>query len=81
MSVRLHDELLHLLYSKLVRDHTGNLEESRLQDSIGTVTKTNLLSDLSSVDHIEVDLILSEVPLHLIWKVLLYLIDIPDTIE
>ena len=57
LSVALNDEFLHLLYSEIVGDDVGNLKESRLQDCVGTVAQTNLLSNSRCVDRIEADIV------------------------
>ena len=50
LRVRLNDECLHLLYSEIQRNNLCDTEECRLEDGVGTVTETNLLSNLSCVD-------------------------------
>ena len=57
LSVALNDEFLHLLYSEIVGDYVGNLKECRLQNRIGTVAQTNLLSNSRCVDRIEADIV------------------------
>ena len=80
-SVRLQGGSLHLLNCKLYRDNLCDAEESRLKDGVGTVTQTNLLSNLGSVDGINSDIVLSEVTLYLVRHELLQLLTLKDGVE
>ena len=62
-TVRLQGGSLHLLNGELNGDDLGDAEEGRLQDGVGAVAQTNLLSNLRSVDGVNGDVVLSEVGL------------------
>ena len=80
-AVRLHDECLHLLYSKFCWDNLRDAEESRLEDGVCAVTESNLLSNLRSIDIINLDIMLSKVLLNLIWDEVYKLITFEDGIQ
>ena len=73
--------MLHLLDGLLYWNNARDTEESRLEDGVGTVAKTNLASDLSSVDVVHLDIVVSEVFLHFVWQVLSQFLAFPDSIE
>ena len=81
LAIGLHDEVLHLLDSLLYRNNARDTEESRLEDGVGTVAKTNLASNLGSVDVVHLDIVVSEVFLHFVWQVLCEFLAFPDSIE
>ena len=81
LAVGLHDEVLHLLDSLLYWNNARDTEESRLEDGVGTVAKTNLASDLGSIDVVHLDIVVSEVFLHLVWQVLSEFLAFPDSVE
>ena len=81
LAIALNDELLHLLNSKVDRNNLSNTEECRLQNSVGTVTKTNLLCNLCCVDIVNSDVILSEVTLYLIRYEVYEFLTIKDRIQ
>ena len=81
LAVGLHDEVLHLLNCLLNRDDFGDTEESRLEDGVGTVAQTDLLRNLSSVDVIHFNLMVSEVFLHFVRQVLNELVSLPDGVQ
>ena len=66
LRVRLNDECLHLLYCEIQRNNLCDTEECRLEDGVGTVAETNLLSNLCSVDIVNCDVVLSEDALYLV---------------
>ncbi|MPN00173.1 hypothetical protein SDC9_147367 [bioreactor metagenome] len=68
LTVRLVYSIFHLTNSLLVRDNVCDFEECRLKDSVGSVSKTNLLSNLSSIDNIESKLFLSDSSFDIFWK-------------
>ncbi len=80
-SVRLQGSSLHLLNSELYRDNAGDTEECTLQDSVGTVTQTNLLCNLGSVDGIYSNVVLCEVTLYLVRHELLELVGVEDCVQ
>ena len=81
LTVRLHDEFLHLFYSQINRNYTCDTEECRLQDSVGTVTQTNFLSNLSCIDIVNSDVVFCEIFLNLVWQVLSQFFTFPDSIQ
>ena len=81
MSVALDDELLHLLDSEIVGDDVGDLEESGLEDRIGTVAETDLRGDLGRIDDVEVAAVLCEVSLETTGEVLTEILRLPDGVE
>ena len=81
LTVTLNDELLHLINSKVERDYLSNTEERRLEDSIGTVTKANLLCNLSSVDVVNADIVLCKVTLNLIRNEVYKFLTIKDSVQ
>ena len=81
LAVRLNDELLHLLNSEVNRDNLCDAEECRLEDSVGTVAKTDLLCDLCSVDVVNLDVLLSEYALYLVRDEVYELITLEDCVE
>jgi len=81
LAIRLHDEFLHLLYSQINGDNACDAEECRLQDSVGTVTQTDFLCNLSCVDVVNGDIVLCKILLHLVRQVLCQFFAFPDSIE
>ena len=81
LRVRLNDECLHLLYSEIQRNNLCDTEECRLEDGVGTVTQTNLLSNLSSVDVVNLDVVLSEVTLYLVRDEVNQLLALEDSVQ
>ena len=81
LRVRLNDECLHLLYSEIQRNNLCDTEECRLEDGVGTVTETNLLSNLSCVDIVNSDVVLSEVTLYLVRDEVNQLLTIEDSVQ
>ena len=81
LTIRLHDEFLHLFYRLFYRDNVCDTEECRLKDCIGTVAQANFLCNLSSVDIIYRDVILCKVFLHSVRQVLSQFFTFPDCIQ
>ncbi len=81
LAIALHDELLHLLYGQIHRNHLGDAEERALEDRIGAVAQTDLLSYLGCVDIIYGDIVVGKVLLHLVGKILGQLLALPDSVE
>ena len=81
LRVRLNDECLHLLYSEIQRNNLCDTEECRLEDGVGTVTETNLLSNLSCVDIVNSDVVLSEVTLYLVRDEVNQLLTVEDSVQ
>ena len=81
LAVALDDELLHLLHGEVHGDDAGDAEEGTLQDGVRAVAKSDFLSNLRGVDVIDLDVVLSEVLLHLGGEVLLQLVALPDGVE
>ena len=81
LAVTLNDELLHLVNCKVERNNLCNTEECRLEDSVGTVTETNLLCNLCSIDIVNGDIVLSEVALYLIRNEVYKLLTIKDSVQ
>ena len=81
LTVRLNDELLHLLNSEIYRDNTCNTEECRLEDSVSTVTQTDFLTNLASVNIVNLDIILCEISLNVVRDEVNQLLAIEDSIQ
>ena len=81
LTVRLHDELLHLFNSQVYRNNACDTEECRLKDSIGTVTQTNFLCNLCSVDIVNSNIVFCEIFLNLVRQVLSQFFTFPDSIQ
>ena len=81
LTIRLHDELLHLLYSQVNGDNARDAEEGRLQDGVGAVAQTDFLCNLSSIDVVNGDVVLCEIFLHLVRQVLCQFFAFPDGVE
>ena len=81
LAVRLNDEFLHLFNSLFNRNYACDTEESRLEDSIGTIAQTYFLCNLSCVDIVNRDIVLCEVFLHFVRQVLSQLFTFPDSVQ
>ena len=81
LRVRLNDECLHLLYCEIQRNNLCDAEECRLEDGIGTVTETNLLSNLCCVDIVNSDVVLSENALHLVRDEVNEFLTVEDSVQ
>ena len=81
LTVRLNDEFLHLLNSQVNRNYACNTEECTLKDCIGTVTKANLLSNLSCVDVVNFYIVVCKVFLNIVRKILSQLFTIPYCVQ
>ena len=77
LAVALHDELLHLLDSQVVRNDARNLEEGALEDGVGAVAQTNLGGNLRGVDDIHINIIEGQILLHIVGKMFLGLSHTP----
>ena len=81
LAIRLNDEVLHLFYSLLNGDNTGDAEECRLEDGVGTVAETNLLSNLGSVDVVNLHMLLCKNSLNLVGDVVDEFLAVPNGVE
>ena len=81
LAVRLHDEGFHLLHSEFDGNYLGDAEECALQDGVGAVAQTNLLSNLGGVDIVYLDVVLGEVALHLVGDEAYKLIAVKNGVE
>ena len=81
LRVRLHDERLHLLYSQVQRNNLSDTEESRLENGVGTVSKTNFLSYLSGIDIVNLDIVLGKATLNLVRNEVNQLLAVEDSVE
>ena len=61
VAVGSNDSVLHVLYSVLDGEDTGELEECGLEDHIGAAAKTDLACDLDCVHGVELDVVLGKV--------------------
>jgi len=75
------DSLLEELESLVNRKNTRETEEHSLHDSVNTTAKADALGDLGSVDSPELDLLASELTLHLGRNVLLELLLVPGAVK
>ena len=80
-TVRLDDELLHLLHSQVNRDDARDAEEGRLEDGVRTVAKADLLCDLCGIHVVHRDVVLGKVLLHLVRQVARQIVTLPDGVE
>ena len=80
-AIGLDDELLHLLDGQVNGDNLGDAEECALQDGVGAVAQTNLLSDLGGVDVVNLDVVVGEVLLHVVGQVLGQLVGVPNGVQ
>jgi hypothetical protein len=81
LRVRLNDECLHLLYCEIQRNNLCDAEECRLEDGVGTVAETNLLSNLCCVDIVNSDVVLSEDALHLVRDEVNEFLTVEDSVQ
>ena len=81
LTVRFHDEFLHLFYSLVYGDHACDTEESRLEDGVGAVAQTDFLCNLGCVDIIYRDVVLCKVFLHFVRQVLCQFFAFPDGVQ
>ena len=81
LSVRLHDEFLHLFDSQINRNYTCDTEKCRLQDCIGAVTQTNFQCDLCSIDIINRNIFLSEITFYAVRQVFCQFFAIPYRVQ
>ena len=80
-AIRFEDEFLHLLDSKVNRNYFCNTEECRLKDSVSAVAKTDFLSNSSSIDIVNSDIVLSEIAFHFVWQVFSQFFVVPYSIQ
>ena len=81
LRIRLGSCVLHELDNLLFRNQLGQREECRLKNGIDTVTKTDFLTNLNTIDDVELNVVLSDVSLNLSRKLLIQLILSPLSIE
>ena len=72
---------LHEFLSFLSGNDVGDLEECGLKYGVYTAAQTDFLTDLNSVDGVEVDLSLGEDSLHLAGETLGELFNVPSAVE
>ena len=68
-AIGLLDGILEELNGFFKWQYASELEECSLGNHVGTVAETNFLSNLGSVDGVELDVVLSDVALHACWQV------------
>src|SRR5699024_4744595 len=71
----------HQLDCTLLRNDVGKFEECGLQNGVDTSAKTDLFTDLDTVDHIEFDSMVCDECFHLSRKVFLQSFHIPGTVQ
>ncbi|GAD06888.1 hypothetical protein PORCAN_496 [Porphyromonas crevioricanis JCM 13913] len=76
-SITLDDEFLHLFYSQVIWDYSGDFKEGRLQNSVGTIAQTDFHGDFCCINDEEAYLMLSHVFLHFHWNVVSHMFCIP----
>ena len=81
LSVRLHDEFLHLFDSQINRNYTCDTEECGLKNCVGTVTQTNFQSNLCCIDIVNSNIFLSEITFYLVRQVFSQLFAIPYSVQ
>ena len=81
LSVRFFNELLHLLDGKVYGNHFCNAEECRLQDCVCAVAQTYLLSYLSGIDVIHIDVVFRKIFLDVVWQVSDKFFSVPDGVK
>ena len=72
---------LHQLDGLLLRNDVCQLEECRLKNGIDTSAKSDLLTDLDTIDHIELDVVVRDKALYLSRKMFLKTFHIPRTVQ
>ncbi len=72
---------LHVAESVLERNDVGKLEECGLENSIDTSSHACFFAKLNAVDSIEIDIVLSNISLHLTGEISLKTFHIPDSVE
>ena len=80
LAVGLHDRVLHVLHSILVRDDARNLEESALEDGVRAVAEADLRGDLGRVDDIDLDMLPADDGLRVVRNVLDGLFLVPEAV-
>src|SRR5699024_5591630 len=65
----------------LFRNNVCQFEERRLKDCVDTSAKTDLFSDLDTVDYIELNVVLCHKSLHLAGKMLFKSFHIPGAVQ
>ena len=73
--------LLHQVDGFLLRNDGGQLEECGLQYGVDTSAKSDLLTDLDTVDGVELDVVVGDVSFYLSRQVLLKTFHIPWAVE
>ena len=81
LAVRLHDKLLHLFDSQIHGDHARDTEERRLKNGVRAVAQPYLKGNLSGVDVINGDILLSKIAFYPVRKVLCQLLAVPYGIQ
>ena len=81
LTVGLHNEVLHFLDSLFYRDHASDTEECALQNGVGTVSKSDFLGNLGSVDVVALHLLLGKHTLHIVGQIGSKFLAFPDGVE
>ena len=72
---------LHQIDSLLFRNNVCQFEECRLKNGVDTLSQTDLFTDLDTVDHIELDVVVCDKALNLSGKMLLNTFHIPWAVQ
>src|SRR5699024_1802285 len=72
---------LHQLDGMLLGNDVGQLEECRLQNGVDTSAQSDLLTDLDTVDHIELDVVVGNECFHLSRQMFLQSFHIPRAVQ
>ena len=81
LTVRLDDELLHLLNGQIFRDNLRYAEECRLQNGVSAVAQSNLTANLAGVDVVYCYVVLCEVLLDVVRNEVNELFTVEDGVE
>ena len=81
LAIRCLSGSLHQLDGALFRNDGSQFEECGLQHGVDTPAKADFLTDLDTVNGIEFNIVLSNIPLYLAWQMLLQLFLAPGAVE
>ena len=80
-AVRLGSSVLHVPDSVSSRNDVGQLEECRLQKSVDSRAQTDFLTDLNTIDGVELDIVAGNVSLNRTRQSLVQLVQIPTAVQ
>ena len=72
---------LHKVDSLFFRNDVSQFEECRLKYSVDTLSKSDLFTDLDTIDYVELDVVVSNVALNLSWQMMFNTFHIPWAVQ